>query len=139
MKKQEQITGHTLIALGFEPAKWFGDAIDHINEHRLVGSEMEAYLEQFRRPPTIPLNSTPAECMVNIRAEEEVERENVEAVIETMSELMKTPTLVGGALMPDACPTGPTGVIPVGGVVVAQNAIHPGMHSADICCSVMLS
>ncbi|TAE50245.1 MAG: RtcB family protein, partial [Bacteroidetes bacterium] len=28
---------------------------------------------------------------------------------------------------------------PVGGVVVSRNAIHPGMHSADICCSVMLT
>jgi RNA-splicing ligase RtcB len=41
--------------------------------------------------------------------------------------------------MPDACPTGKPGVIPVGGVAVAKNAIHPGMHSADICCSVMLT
>jgi tRNA-splicing ligase RtcB (3'-phosphate/5'-hydroxy nucleic acid ligase) len=38
--------------------------------------------------------------------------------------------------MPDACPTG-SASIPVGGVVVAENAIHPGFHSADICCSVM--
>ena len=33
---------------------------------------------------------------------------------------MKTPTLVGGAVMPDACPTGREGLIPVGGVVVAK-------------------
>ena len=52
---------------------------------------------------------------------------------------MKTPTLIDGAVMPDACPTGPEGTIPVGGVAVAKNAIHPGMHSADICCSVMLT
>jgi len=52
---------------------------------------------------------------------------------------MKTPTLVNGVVMPDACPTGGTGTIPVGGVVVAKNAIHPGMHSADICCSLMLT
>jgi hypothetical protein len=37
-----------------------------------------------------------------------------------MNVLMKTPTLVGGAIMPDACPTGPEGQIPVGGVVVAK-------------------
>jgi hypothetical protein len=63
----------------------------------------------------------------------------VEKVIDTMKVLMKTPTLVAGAIMPDACPTGPEGQIPVGGVVVAKNAIHPGFHSADICCSVMLT
>jgi len=52
---------------------------------------------------------------------------------------MKTPTIVKGAIMPDACPSGPKGTIPVGGVVVTKNSIHPGMHSADICCSVMLT
>ena len=55
-----------------------------------------------------------------------------------MNELMVTPTIVSGCVMPDACPTGP-GQIPVGGVVVAKNAIHPSMHSADICCSVMMT
>lgn len=56
-----------------------------------------------------------------------------------MTELMKTPTMIGGAVMPDACPTAEKGTIPVGGVAIAKNAIHPGMHSADICCSVMLT
>ncbi|MGE0283289.1 MAG: hypothetical protein AB7P20_22080 [Rhizobiaceae bacterium] len=37
--------------------------------------------------------------------------------------------------MPDACPAG---TIPVGGVVVSE-AIYPGMHSADICCSMAIS
>jgi len=52
---------------------------------------------------------------------------------------MKTPTVINGCVMPDACPTGELGQIPVGGVVVAKNAIHPAMHSADICCSVMMT
>ena len=56
-----------------------------------------------------------------------------------MEELMKTPTLLEGAVMPDACPAGGKGTIPVGGVVAAKNAIHPAMHSADICCSVMMT
>jgi RNA-splicing ligase RtcB len=56
-----------------------------------------------------------------------------------MNEVMKTPTVVSGSVMPDACPAGPIGTIPVGGVVGTKNAIHPGMHSADICCSVMLT
>lgn len=66
----------------------------------------------------------------------EFERENVCGVFAAMDELMRIPTLVAGAVMPDACPTGPAS-IPVGGVVVAENAIHPGFHSSDICCSVM--
>ena len=64
------------------------------------------------------------------------EVENLGKVFRAMDEVMKTPTLVAGAVMPDACPTGDA-TIPVGGIVVAENAIHPGFHSADICCSVM--
>jgi tRNA-splicing ligase RtcB len=53
---------------------------------------------------------------------------------------MRVPTIRAGAVMPDACPSDVRlGSIPVGGVVAAENAIHPGMHSADICCSVAVS
>ena len=53
---------------------------------------------------------------------------------------MRVPTIVAGAVMPDACPSGSApGTIPVGGVVAAENAIHPGMHSADICCSMAMT
>ena len=75
----------------------------------------------------------------NLRAETEQETDNVEKVRHTMDLVMQTPTAVAGAVMPDACPAGPPGTIPVGGVVAAENAIHPGMHSADVCCSVMIS
>ena len=62
---------------------------------------------------------------------------NAAAVAATMDALMTTPTLREGAVMPDACPAGPVGTIPVGGVVAAEGALHPGFHSADICCSLM--
>ena len=120
------ITGNELIALGFTPKKWFAEALDHINENQLSKTEMLDYLEQFRAPDPIPLHSEPQEFIINIKAENDSETNNVEKVINTMKVLMKTPTLIGGALMPDACPTGPEGNIPVGGVVVAKNAIHPG-------------
>lgn len=134
-----KITGNELISLGFRPGKWFAEALEYINENNLNEEQMTAYLEQFRLPEPILLYEEPKDFIVNIRAEHESEQDNVEKVIQTMKVLMKTPTLVGGAVMPDACPTGPEGLIPVGGVVVAKNAIHPGFHSADICCSVMLT
>ena len=134
-----KITGNEIVALGYRPGKWFAEAIDYINENKLTTEEMETYLEQFRMPDPIPLKEVPTEYVVNIRAENENEEDNVLKVLQTMNALMKTPTLVSGAVMPDACPTGPEGQIPVGGVVVAKNAIHPGFHSADICCSVMLT
>lgn len=134
-----KITGSELIDLGFKPKKWFAKALEYINENKLDENQMKEYLEQFRSPDPIPLNENPAHFIINIKAENESETDNVEKVIKTMQTLMKTPTLVQGAIMPDACPTGPEGHIPVGGLVVAKNAIHPGFHSADICCSVMLT
>ena len=87
----------------------------------------------------IKLHEEEIPLQINIKAENELEEANVKAVVETMKAVMRTPTVVAGSVMPDACPTGAIGTIPVGGVVVTKNAIHPGMHSADICCSVMLS
>lgn len=133
------ITGKTLIDLGFRSGKWFPEAITHINENGLEGEAMHAYLEQYKLPPIQDLHETAVDFKINIKAENELEEDNVASVIKTMNELMKTPTVVDGSIMPDACPSGPKGTIPVGGVVVAKNAIHPGMHSADICCSVMLT
>ena len=137
--KTQKINGHTLIELGYTPDKWFGEAIDYLNNNQLNGEEMERYLEQFKSPPVIGLHEDTVDFSINIKAENELEETNVHAVIDTMKTVMRTPTVVGGAVMPDACPTGSTGTIPVGGVVVTRNAIHPGMHSADICCSVMLT
>ncbi|HLT34449.1 MAG TPA: RtcB family protein [Aquaticitalea sp.] len=134
-----KISGKNLLDLGFRQGKWFKEAIEHINTNRLEDEEMRAYLEQFKSPAPLELHSNPIEFSINIKAENELEESNVKTVINSMQTLMKTPTMVGGAIMPDACPAGPDGTIPVGGVAVAKNAIHPGMHSADICCSVMLT
>ncbi|MCK8520163.1 RtcB family protein [Aquimarina sp. D1M17] len=139
MKEKTCITGKTLVDLGFRSGKWFPHAIEHINRNGLEGEAMHKYLEQFKSPPVQGLHTKPAPFSVNIEAENELEETNVHSVVTSMDTLMKTPTLVNGAIMPDACPTGPNGTIPVGGVAVAKNAIHPGMHSADVCCSVMLT
>lgn len=139
MKNEMKITGKELIAWGYKPGKWFPEALEHINKNELSKSEILKYLEQFKSGPEIPLLDNPMDFKVNIKAENELEETNVNSVVTSMEVLMKTPTIVNGAIMPDACPTGPSGTIPVGGIVVAKNAIHPGMHSTDICCSVMLT
>ncbi|HLL42130.1 MAG TPA: RtcB family protein [Segetibacter sp.] len=131
------ITGKDLIDLGFKPNKWFKDVIDYANKNNLSGDNLKSYVENVR-PKYIEPHLASVAFFQNINAENDEETENVKMVIDTMQELMKTPTLVGGAVMPDACPTG-EGQIPVGGIVIAKNAIHPSMHSADICCSVMMT
>ena len=127
--------GNHLIEMGFEPAKWFKDALSYANANSLSLEELKSYAESIK-PKHIDPHTNPKTYHVNIIAQNDVEQDNVNAVKTAMDGLMYTPTVVGGAIMPDACPTG-EGQIPVGGVVVTQNAIHPAMHSADICCSVM--
>ncbi len=139
MKEEMKINGHTLIELGFIPDKWFKEAIDFINETQLTGNEMLEYLKQFKAEPMIELHQKAVPFSINIKAENELEQNNIDSVMKTMNVVMKTPTVVGGTILPDACPSGANGTIPVGGVVVTKNAIHPGMHSADVCCSVMLT
>ncbi|MCH8568971.1 MAG: RtcB family protein [Balneolales bacterium] len=131
------ITGKDLIELGYKPGKWFKEAIEYSNDNQLSGDDLKSYLETVS-PKVIEPYSEAIAFYQNIRAETGEEISNVESVISAMNNLMKTPTLDGGAVMPDACPTGP-GQIPVGGIAVAKNAIHPSMHSADICCSVMMT
>ena len=133
------LTGKDLIALGLRPGKHFPEILAHANAHDLTGDVLEAYVAPFRLPAPLPLRPEPLAFHENIRAASAVEEVNVAQVRRSMQQLMRVPTVVAGAVMPDACPAGPVGTIPVGGVVAARNAIHPGMHSADICCSVMLT
>lgn len=139
METKRKYTGKYLIEKGFEGAYWFTEVLEYLNTHTLTEEEIGAYLKPYEKPPAIPLKTEPAPLHINIRAEHESELTNVGDVIDTMNAVLRTPTAIAGAVMPDACPTGPIGTIPVGGVVATKNAIHPGMHSADICCSVMLT
>lgn len=63
------------------------------------------------------------------------DQDNYDTSMKAMIEVMRSPISVKGALMPDACPTGPKS-IPVGGVVASTHLV-PSHHSADICCSLM--
>ncbi len=132
------ITAKDLIALGYKPAPWFKEAIRYANDHNLNEENLLSYIEMITPKLMIPFEEH-IPYHKNIRAETEYERVNVQQVFESMDIVMHTPTIIKGAVMPDACPTGALGQIPVGGVIGAKNAMHPGMHSADICCSVMMT
>jgi len=143
--EHEAVTGHHLKDWGHHPGPKFAELIQRANEMRtegygLVRIRKELESEIVPEPPKIalhPAGSVPFH--ENIDASGADEEDNVAKVRETMRAVMRTPTVVAGAVMPDACPAGPVGTIPVGGVVATKNAIHPGMHSADICCSVMMT
>ncbi|MEL6695719.1 MAG: RtcB family protein [Bacteroidota bacterium] len=133
-----KITGKTLVEMGYRPGKWFKEALAYVNTHELSSDEMRHYLDT-QQPLIIDPYTQPLPYFKNLRAAHASEQDNVQKVFATMDKLMTTPTVVGGVVMPDACPTGKVGTIPVGGVVAAKNAIHPAMHSADVCCSVMMT
>jgi hypothetical protein len=138
------LTGATLIGWGHRPGPAFPDLLARANAAHASGldaAQVRAILAADLpppAPPTLPLQDG-LTFHTNIQAEDADEVKNIEDVSRTMRVLMQTPTIEAGAIMPDACPAGPEGTIPVGGVVAARNAIHPGMHSADICCSVMIT
>jgi tRNA-splicing ligase RtcB len=140
------ITGKTLIAWGYRPGPWFAEAIAAAEAARASGADepaIRAAVDRFAplpAPPPVPLRDKSLAYTHNIRPEEPEDAENIASVERHMADLMRVPTLVAGTVMPDACPSGAApGTIPVGGVVAAKDAIHPGMHSADICCSMAVT
>lgn len=137
------ITGKTLIEMGFKPAPWFAEGIEAARRAEAAGEDVRAAIEAVAPKPveTVPLRPSGSRSYhLNIRAENEGDAQNIAGVEAHMRELMRVPTIVAGAVMPDACPSGmQPGTIPVGGVAATENAIHPGFHSADICCSMAVS
>ena len=140
--RELRITGSLIREFGYQPASWWKDAIGEAGGRDFADpAQAREYLDRFAPPPAMPLRASGAlRWTANIEAEDEAERANIEAVSRHMDELMRVPTVVAGAIMPDACPSDHRlGAIPVGGVAATRDAIHPGMHSADICCSMAVT
>lgn len=138
------INGQTLIDWGYKPGSWFKDAIAAAQSVVEAGGDADAIRQAVDRcapAPAIPLRAHGELAhRLNIRADDEHETANVASVERHMVELMRLPTVVAGAVMPDACSAGSApGTIPVGGVIATSDAIHPGMHSEDICCSMAVT
>jgi tRNA-splicing ligase RtcB (3'-phosphate/5'-hydroxy nucleic acid ligase) len=91
-KNETMITGQDIIELGFKPNKWFKEVIEYANENGLSGDSLKSYIESIR-PVYIEPHSEPIHFYQNIKAENEEEADNVKMVLDTMQELMKTPTL----------------------------------------------
>ena len=102
---------------------------------------MKLLRRDFPPPETkLRLRAEPAPLAEAIAVTSPLDAENIGAVRRGMETLLRVPVISSGAIMPDACPTGPAAAsIPVGGAVVAENAIIPGAHSEDLCCSMFAS
>ena len=138
------LTGKDLITMGYKPGPHFAEMLSASHEVEIdnvdsIKEQLDNIYRDAMKNQPIPLKS---EGRFQVYIEDgwnDFEKSNVEAVKATMQEVVKTPTVIDAMIMPDSCPAGPIGTIPVGGVVFAKNAIHPGMHSADICCSMSLT
>ena len=132
------MNGKDIMALGFEAGKHIPAMLEIANGMPdATDAEIKAAIQHLAPAPKMYLQDS-LPYHVNIRAEDGVEADNLDKVHETMMALTKTPVVRAAAIMPDTMPAGPVGTIPVGGVV-ASEAIHPGMHSSDICCSLMIT
>lgn len=140
---REVITGADLIAWGYTPGPWFRPALVAVNSGPNWSIEQaQAFLRGYAPEPISMLarRERGLDFSINLDIETADEALNAAVVIKHMRELMRVPTIKAGAVMPDACPAGSApGTIPVGGIVACENAIHPGYHSADICCSMAIT
>ena len=137
MSNQERYTGQDLINMGCVEGPELGAILRTVNAKQHTRDEVLALIQANKPEPVLKQLDQAADCQFNIAAGNDLEASNIAAVRATMDIVLRTPVVLEGAVMPDACPAGPVGTIPVGGVVAAQDAIIPGMHSADICCSLM--
>jgi tRNA-splicing ligase RtcB (3'-phosphate/5'-hydroxy nucleic acid ligase) len=90
-------------------------------------------------PPRLAMRQAPSPLAEALLASDDDKDElaNLQAVRRHMTELLKTPVISKGAILPDACPMGTReACIPVGGAIAVENAIIPSAHSSDICCSM---
>ncbi len=110
------ITGKELMDMGFDQGAELGNALAFVNEQGLSGTALYDWVQANKPAPKLPLQDT-VEYQFNLIAENTAEADNIAKVRETMDVVMQTPTVRAGAIMPDACPAGPVGTIPVGGFV----------------------
>ncbi len=137
-----EIKARDLIAAGWHEGRRLGPALRRARDLEAGGlarAEVLAALEaEFPKQLAVILpRPAPAPLAEAIAAATPEEAANVAATRQRMTELLHVPVVKRGAIMPDACPAGGgRATIPVGGGIEVENALIPGAHSADICCSM---
>ena len=139
----KNITKRELVDLGYSSELLLIEIFSEVERLESQGVADKAYLlkriqKLFGKPEAESrMNDEPLPLREAIHANTEAEQANLAKVRKSMSEVLSSPIVTDGAIMPDACPTGgAVASMPVGGVVVAKGAIIPSAHSADICCSM---
>ncbi|HWL15104.1 MAG TPA: RtcB family protein [Opitutus sp.] len=139
------IKARDLLAAGWREDPRLGVILRRARELQATGLDRPGVLAALeadypKEAPRAELRATPAGFTEAVEAETPAETASVAAARARMTELLHVPVVKRGALMPDTCPAGAgVATIPVGGAIEVENAIIPGAHSADICCSMFAS
>lgn len=137
-----EIKARDLVAAGWHEGRRLGAALRRARDLEAAGlaraDVLTALEAEFpKQLPVILPRYEPSPLAEAIEAETPTEAANVVAVRQRMTELLHVPVVKRGVIMPDACPSGAgKALIPVGGGIEVENAIIPGAHSSDICCSM---
>ncbi len=137
-----EIKARDLVAAGWHEGRRLGAALRRARDLETSGLDRATVFAQleaeFPKQLIVALpRHEPAPLAEAIEAETPEEVANVAAARTRMNELLHMPVVQRGVIMPDACPSGGgRATIPVGGAIAVENAIIPGAHSADICCSM---
>jgi tRNA-splicing ligase RtcB len=137
-----EIKARDLLKAGWLEGPRLGAVLRRGRELQATGLDLDGILAALEvdYPKTAPLaelRPQPATLSEAVQAETPAETVSVAAARARMLELLHVPVVKRGALMPDTCPAGHgVATIPVGGAIETENAILPGAHSADICCSM---
>jgi tRNA-splicing ligase RtcB len=141
-----EIKARDLIAAGWpEGRRILGPCLRRARDLESTGlprGEVLAQLEKEfpKQPVFVAPHATAAPLAEAIEVENGEEQANLLLVRQRMNEVLHTPVVRRGAIMPDACPSGAfKAMIPVGGALEVENAIMPGAHSSDVCCSMFAS
>ncbi len=140
-----EIKARDLIAAGWHEGRRLGGALRRARDLESTGLSREDVLARLeaefpKQLPVILPRYEPAPLAEAIEPETPEEADNVMSARTRMLELLHVPVIKRGSIMPDACPSGGVrATIPVGGAIEVENAIIPGAHSADICCSMYAS
>ncbi len=106
----DPVTGAHLKDWGHRPGKQFPTLLAKANAMRAEGFGLVRIRQELEGdipppPVTLSLRDTgEVPFHENIRADDPDEEDNVEKVRQTMTALMRVPTIEAGAIMPDACP-----------------------------------
>lgn len=137
------LSGQDLVDAGWPPGPKFPTLLAAAAAYEERGIHDPAYLMKLlerdfgKEDPKLRPRDEALPFSEAIAATCALDEKNIAGVRRYMEQLMRTPVIEAGAVMPDACPAGSAeATIPVGGAIAVKNAILPAAHSADICCSM---